>query len=154
MAFVFSRTYRRRKTYYVGYYVDGRLVRRRIGKSKTLADKARGEIEAKIERGDAGLLPRDYPVRKFFDEYLRRTEPHQSRSYHERNGLVVRNFTQFLDAKLPHLTKLSQIRPAVAEEYQRFRLAEGTGNAGKPVTKRTVNIEVSSLKTFLNQAVK
>jgi hypothetical protein len=38
------------------------LARKRIGRSKVLADKARGDIEARIERGEAGLLNRDYPI--------------------------------------------------------------------------------------------
>ncbi len=154
MAFIFCRKHKHGRTWYVGYYLDGRFVRKRIGRSKTLAEKARGDIEAKLERGEAGLLNRDYPIRKFFAEYLRRTETRQAPSYHRRNELVIRNFTRFLDRKLPYLSKLSQIRPAVIEQYQRFRLTEHTGNGRKPVTKRTVNIEVSSLKTFLNKAVK
>lgn len=154
MAFIFSRKNKRGKTWYVGYRVDGKLIRKRIGRSKALAEKARGDIEAKLERGEAGLLQKDYPIRKFFEEYLQRTEDRHSTSYHRRNELVVRNFTRFLDKKMAHLTKLSQIRPAVIEEYQRFRLTERTGNLHRPVTKRTVNIEVSTLKTFLNRAVK
>jgi len=74
MAFVFARKHKRGKTYYVGYYVDGRLVRRRIGRSKGLAETARGEIAARLERREADLLRQDYPIQKFFDEYRRRTE--------------------------------------------------------------------------------
>ena len=62
MAFVFPRKNKRGNTWYVGYYVNGRLARKRIGRSKVLADKARGDIEARIERGEAGLLNRDYPI--------------------------------------------------------------------------------------------
>jgi len=154
MASIFARKNKRGKTWYVGYYVDGKFVRKKIGRSKVLADKARGDIEAKIERGEAGLLRRDYPIRKFFQEYLERTQERHSVSYHRRNDLVTRNFTKFLDLKAPRLTRLSQVTLAIAEEYQRFRLAEPVKNGDRPVTKRTVNIEVSSLNTFLNQAVK
>jgi len=153
MAFVFSRQNKKSKTWYVGYYVYGKFVRRRIGYSKTLAQKACGEIEAKIERGEAGLMKKDYPIGRFFKEYLNRTEMRHSISYHKRNDVVIRNFKRFLDEKMPYLTRLSQIRPAIIEEYQRFRLSGKTVHDSKSVTKRTVNIEVSSLKTFLNQAV-
>ena len=60
MAFVFSRQNKKSKTWYVGYNVYGKFVRRRIGHSKTLAQKAYGEIEAKIERGEAGLMQKEY----------------------------------------------------------------------------------------------
>ncbi len=154
MAFLFARKHQRGKTWYVGYYVDGKLVRKKIGRSKTLAEKARGDIEARIERGEAGLLNRDYPIRRFFQEYLGRTKTRHSASYHDRNRRVIKQFERFLDAERPYLTRLSQLKHAVIEAYQRFRLNETVPNSGKPVKKRTVNIEVSSLKTFLNKAVK
>jgi len=154
MAFLFARKLRRGKTWYVGYYVDGRFVRKRIGRSKAIAEKARGDIEARLERGDAGLLNKDYPVFAFFHEYLRRTKGRHAPSYHNRNERVIAQFTRFLRAERPYLKKLSQVRPEVIEAYQRFRLAETAPRTGTPIKKRTVNIEVSSLKTFLNKAVR
>jgi len=154
MAFIFGRKHKRGKTWYVGYYVNGRFIRKRIGRSKTIAEKARGDIEARVERGEAGLLNRDYPILRFFEEYLRRTEATHSASYHNRNERVIKQFKRFLQAKRPYLMKLSQLRPDVIEEYQRFRMKEMTPHSNKPIKKRTINIEVSSLKTFLNKAVK
>lgn len=122
-----------------------------MDRSKVIAEKARGDIEAKVERGEAGLLNRDYPILSFFDEYLRRTEVSHSASYQSRNERVIRQFKRFLQAKRPYLAKLSQLRPEVMEEYQRFRLSEVVPNSGKPIKKRTVNIEVGSLNTFLNR---
>ena len=138
----------------MGYHVNGRFLRERVGRSKAIVEKARGDIEVRIERGEAGLLKRDYPIQNFFEEYLRRTEANNSNSYHSRNKRVIRQFKRFLQVKRPYLTKLSQLRPEVIEEYRRFRLSEVIPNSGKPIKKRTVNIEVSSLNTFLNKAVK
>lgn len=126
MAFLFSRQSKNTKTWYVGYYVDRKYVRKRIGRSKAFAEKACGEIEAKIERKEAGLLQKDYPLRHFFEEYLERTEMRHSASYQNRNDLVIRNFLRFIENCTPHLSKLSQIIPHVIEEYQRFRLSENT----------------------------
>lgn len=154
MAFVFSRENSRGKTWYVGYYVRHRFVRKRIGRSKTLARKACGDIEARLERGDAGLLKKDCHIQAFFDEYLRRTDGKHSASYHNRNGRVIKQFRRFLEKERPSLSRLSELRPDVIEEFQRFRLSESVPHSGKPIRKRTVNIEVSSLKTFLSKAVK
>jgi len=142
------------KTWYVGYYYKGRLVRKKVGRSKILAKKVQGDIEAKIERADVGLLKKDYPIDKFFDEFLAKTEGLQAATYHDRNRRVIKNFKRFLKAERPYLTKLSQLRPEVIEAYQRFRMKEVTPHRKKPIKKRTINIEVSSLKTFLNEAVK
>jgi len=152
MAFTFSRENSRGKTWYVGYYVNGRLIRKRIGRSKVLADKAKGDIEAKLERGEAGLLRKDYPVRKFFNLYLERTKGVHSSSYHNRSERVIRQFERFLDSDRPYLTKLSQVTPEVVEAYQRFRMQEVTPHGKTPIKKRTINLEVSSLRTFLNKA--
>lgn len=154
MAFLFARTLKRGKTWYVGYYVDGRFVRKRIGRSKAIAEKARGDIEARLERRDANLLNRDYPIAAFFDEYLKRTKGKHADGYHDRNRRVIEQFKRFLKAERPYLKKLSQIRPEVIEAYQRFRLSEVAPKTGTRIKKRTVNIEVSSLKTFLGKAVK
>jgi len=43
----------------VGYYVNGSFLRKRVGRSKAIKEKARGNIEAKVERGEKGLLNRD-----------------------------------------------------------------------------------------------
>jgi len=154
MAFLFARKLKRRNTWYVGYYVGGKFVRKRIGHSKTLAEKARGDIEARLERAEAGLLNKDYPTLTFFDEYLERTKDKHAPAYHNRNARVIKQFKRFLQSERPYLKKLSQIRPEVIEAYQRFRLAEVVPKTGKRIKKRTVNIEVSSLKTFLNKALK
>lgn len=153
IAFTFYRN-KHGKTWYVGYYADGRFVRKKVGRSKTLAEKARGDIEARIERGDVDLLNKNHPIRKFFDEYLEKTKVKHSASYHNRNRRIIEQFKKFLDMERPYLNKLSQIRLEVIEVYQRFRLNEVVPNSGKPIKKRTVNIEVSRLKTFLNKAVK
>jgi integrase len=154
MAFVFARKHSRGKTWYVGYYVNGKFVRRRVGRSKAIAGKALGDIEAKLARGEAGLINKDYPILDFFEEYLNRTKVRHSTSYHDRNRRVVKQFKKFLKEKRPYLTRISQLRPDVIEEFQRYRLAQVVENTGKPIKKRTVNIDVSSLKTFLNNAVK
>jgi hypothetical protein len=56
-----------------------------VGKSKNIAKKVAGEIEAQLERKDANLKPRDYDIKKFFSEYLEFTQKNISPNYHRRN---------------------------------------------------------------------
>jgi hypothetical protein len=107
VAFIFARKHKNGKTWYVGYYYNGKLVRRKVGRSKTLAKKVQGDIEAKIERADVDLLNKDYPIGRFFEEYVARTEGIHSASYHDRNSRVIKNFQRFLDTERPYLLKLS-----------------------------------------------
>jgi integrase len=117
VAFVFARENSRRKTWYVGYCVKHRFVRKRIGRSKALAEKARGDIEARLERGEAGLLRKDCHIQAFFEEYLRRTDGKHSASYHNRNGRVIEQFRRFLEEE----------RPSLTEEEARTLLTEANG---------------------------
>ncbi len=48
MAFLFSRENQKAKTWYVGFYVDGKFVRKRIDKSKALAEKACGKRSSQV----------------------------------------------------------------------------------------------------------
>ncbi len=70
MAFLLPKKNKKSTTWYVGYYVDGKFIRKRIGKSKTLAKKARGEIEAKLELGEAGLIKKDLKLTQHFKEII------------------------------------------------------------------------------------
>ena len=153
---LFSRSTQSGKTWYVGWRDRcGKYQRRRVGKSRTLARKLAGDIEAKLERGEAGLDKKDYLIEKFCDEYLKRTEPRLSASYHKRNGEILEHFLRFLkEGKHGHIKHLSQMTSAVLEEYQVFRTKETAPRTKKPITRRTINIEVGSLKTALNKAVK
>ncbi len=74
------------------YYVNGRVIQKKVGKSKTMAKKVAGEIEAKLERKDANLEPRDYDLRIFFQEYLDCTQNNISHSYHRRNETIIKHF--------------------------------------------------------------
>ncbi|MEK7449665.1 MAG: tyrosine-type recombinase/integrase [Planctomycetota bacterium] len=153
MAAIITRKHKKKTTYYVAYYVDGKLVRRRVGRSYALAQKLKGDIEAKLERKESGLVPKDYDIRKFFDEYLRRTQDQQSAEYYKRNQTVINNFLNFLEKKHPYIAKLSRVTPGVIEDYKIFRRSLLSEDGTHKIKKRTINLEVSSLKTYLNKAV-
>ena len=155
-AHLLSRSTKSGKTWYVGWRdKNGKYRRKKVGKSKTLAKKLAGDIEAKLERGDAGLEKKDFAIKTFFDDYQNRTKSRLSASYHRRNSEVLGHFLRFLrEGMYSHIKHLTQMTPIIIEEYQSFRMKERAPRTKKAITKRTVNIEVSSLKTALNKAVK
>jgi len=70
MASIFARKRKSGNTWYLQYYVDGKVIQKKVGKSKRMAQQLAGEIEARQERKDANLEPRDYDLKQFFQEYL------------------------------------------------------------------------------------
>ncbi|MBI5554800.1 MAG: site-specific integrase, partial [Elusimicrobia bacterium] len=153
MASIFARKRKNGNCWYVQYYIDGKVIQKRVGKSKKLAQQVAGEIEAKQERKDANMEPRDCELKKFFAEYMAFTENNDSPKYHRRNEITVRHFMDFLEKKHPRISRLSQLSLKLFEEYMTWRLGQSR-NGGKPIKKRTVNLEISALKTFFNKAMK
>ena len=62
--------YKRGKVWYLTAYVNGRRARKRIGKSKKLAEPAREDIEVRIAKGELDWEEvRDSNFREFTDGY-------------------------------------------------------------------------------------
>jgi len=82
-----------------------------------------------MERGQVGLPNKDYPIGKFFDEYLEKTKVKHSASCHDRNRRVIKQFTRFLDTERPYLNKLSQIRPAILARQESYNQVDNDHEA-------------------------
>jgi len=136
------------KSWWVDYRVNGKRFRKRIGRSKRIAELALKDIEVKIAKRRAGLetlthkpLP-DYI--KEFEEYLTyHVKPRTKQRYME----AVRYLKAHLAENYPYLRLVSDITSQVIESYKIKRL-----NLGKKPA--TVNNELTSLKRFFSIAQK
>ncbi|MBI5789118.1 MAG: hypothetical protein HZA78_09720 [Candidatus Schekmanbacteria bacterium] len=124
MASIFARKRKNGSCWYVQYYVDGKVIQKRVGKSKKLAQQVAGEIEAKQERKDANMEPRDCDLRGFLAEYMECTRNTNSPNYHRRNQITVNNFLAFLDKKRPRIKQLTHLNLKLFEEYMFWRLKQ------------------------------
>jgi integrase len=154
MASIVKRVHKHRTTYYLAYHIEHRLVRKRVGTSLALARKALGELEAKIERKDSGLAPKDQDLTAFFSEYFERTRPAHVESYQRRLAQVKNNFEEFLAARHNGINRLSQITMTLVEEYKDYRIGKLIPQGTRRIKKRTLNLEVVALKGMLNKAVR
>lgn len=140
-----SRIYRREGKkgayWYLDYSVGGRRVRKRVGRSKKLADLALADVQVKLERGELGFQAKDKNLADFFAEYLDYAKTNKSRGSYVRNEIVLRTFREFVKVE-----RLRGITPQVIEGYKKFR-AEGGTKAS------TINTELNTLKAALNRAV-
>lgn len=140
-----SRIYRREGKkgayWYLDYAVDGRRVRKRVGKSKKLADLALADIQVKLERKELGFQTKDKNLSDFIVEYLDYAKTNKSRGSYVRNEIVLRTFTGFAKVE-----RLRGITPQLIEGYKKFRSEGGT-------MASTINTELNTLKAALNRAV-
>ena len=133
--------YKRGEIYYLDYYVDGKRIRRRIGKSKTLAQKA---LEAR--KGD--VIRREYkiPLKKekiLFEEfakiYLDYVKGYKKSA--RSDGTSLRNMMPYFKGK-----RLETIHPFAIETFKIKRRKE--------VKPASVNRELACLKHMFNMAIK
>ena len=127
--------------WYLDYQVEGRRVRKRIGKSKRIAELALADIEVKLERKEAGFAIKDRALPAFIEEYLRYAEANKAKKSYERDVLTLKHFTGFIEAD-----KLSGVTATKLEAYKAHRRENGA----KPAT---LNRELNTIKAMFNKAV-
>ncbi|MDE2489809.1 MAG: hypothetical protein KGM24_03115, partial [Elusimicrobia bacterium] len=71
MARLYQRKGKKGLYWYLDYAVDGRRLRKRVGKSKRLAELALADIQVKLERKELGFAVKDRPLKDFIAEYLK-----------------------------------------------------------------------------------
>lgn len=127
--------------WYLDYAVDGRRVRKRVGKSKKLAELALADVQVKLERRELGFQAKDKNFPDFIAEYLDYAKTNKSRGSYVRNEIVLRTFREFAKVE-----RLRAITPQLIESYKKFRSEGGTKAS-------TINTELNTIKAALNRAV-
>ena len=132
--------------YFVDYRVNGRRVRKAIGKSRKTAELALKDIEVKIERQEIGFIEKDSELNKLFEEYLAYSKVHHAPSSQKRYRAILDNFKAFL-IKFPFIKKVSQLDNKFFEDYQSFR-------KGQEAANKTINNELICLKAMFYLGMK
>jgi len=139
-----ARIYKRKDIWYVDYHYKDRRFRKRIGKSKKIAEFALKDIEVKITKDELGILKRKVRIEKFIAEYLAYIKVNKRGKTANRYREIIEHFRNFTQEN--KIIILSEIEPSFIEKYKQERL-----KAIKPIT---VNYELRLLKAFFTQALK
>jgi integrase len=153
---IMGRIYFRKKraglvTWYVDYIYQGQRFRRKVGPSKKLAEIALKDIEVKIAKNEYNLAPSEMTLEDFLGEFDRYSTVNHALESYRRYRNIVNNFRIFLGQKCA--MKLSQLTPKLFEDYKIWR-------RNQPLHKNivaktnTVNMEIKTLRTILNYAIK
>ncbi|MFH1692095.1 MAG: tyrosine-type recombinase/integrase [Candidatus Omnitrophota bacterium] len=136
----------RNGNYFIDYRVNGRRFRKKVGRSKRIAELALKDIEVKVAKGELGFEVKDSDLEKLFVEFLQYSQTNHAPSSQKRYRAILDNFKSFLK-NYPYLTKISHLMPKLFEDYKAFRKENEAAN-------KTVNIELQTLGTMLNLAIK
>ncbi|MDE2291477.1 MAG: tyrosine-type recombinase/integrase, partial [Elusimicrobia bacterium] len=138
---LYSREGKRGTVYYADYIQDGLRVRKRLGRSKRLAELALADIEVKLERKELGFAAKDRKLAAFVEEYLNYAKGNKAPQSYQRDILTLRHFTDFIA-----VDKLSAVTASRLEAYKTHRREQGA----KP---STLNRELNTIKAMFNKAV-
>lgn len=162
-----GRIYQRGDIYYIDYSVNGLRIRKKISKSKRVAELALKDIEVKLAKGEIGIVENDYTIPEFFQEYLVFSKTNHSDKTFLRYRAIIDHFLHFLE-RYPRIHHLSDLNPKLFEDYKTWRKTKHVMPNGQPVPEgkpvpktarlgakaNTINMELGTLRTILNQAIK
>jgi integrase len=131
------------KTYFIDYILDGKRVRRTLGKNKKIAQLATKEIEVKLAKQQLGFDTVNKPFSAILKEYLEFSEQTKSHATYVRDDCSrLTTFSNYLENPDIPIRKIPQ---RLVEQYLSHRLT-----LVKPVT---VKGDLKTLKAFFNKAV-
>jgi len=161
-----GQTRKRGGFWYVDLRIKGKRYRRRIGKSKQLAELALKDLEVKAERNQIGFLDRkETCVKTFLEDYLQYSLTNHRISTTVRYRSAIKNFREFIE-KIPQVVNLRDISSEMLERYKQHRKTSEISKNGKKgaLTKKTtlkkgaksytVNFELGTLRTIFNLAIR
>jgi integrase len=153
--------------WYVDFYVGSKRYRKRISKSKALAELALKDFEVKAERNQLGFLEKkEISLGEFVKQFLAYSATNNRSSTTNRYRSAIDNFLKFIKTETK-VVRLGDVTHETLEKYKAWRksvpVAKNGGNperVKKPGAVRkgaksyTVNFELTTFKTMFILAVK
>jgi len=136
------RIYQRKSVWYIDYSLNGRRVRKKVGRSKKMAELALKETELRIAKGEfLGVAePKKLVFDKLCDEYLQFSKANKRPASHRRDTISVMHLCVTF-----HERFIASISTSDLEQYKNLRRKE--------VSPATVNRELSCIKHMFNKAI-
>lgn len=138
-----AKIYKRNKIWYLTYYYKGKRYRKKISRSKRIAEIALSDVEVRIDREDIGLTSRrNITFKRLAQEYLAYSKVNKSQSSYERDILIInKHALSYFGERL-----VRNITPMMIEEYIIKRSSK--------VKESTVNRELNTIFNLFHKAVK
>ncbi len=138
-----ARIFKRNKVWYLDYHYKGKRCRKRISKSKRIAEIALSDVEVRIDREEIGLAAtRNITFKELADEYLEYSRVNKSERSYERDVLILKKHALSYFGEMI----VKEITPKMIEAYIIERSSE--------VKESTVNRELNTIFNLFNKAVK
>jgi integrase len=135
--------YRKQGTWWIDWYEGGQRRRKKTRAStKTEAKKMLEQVRARITPRDLGLFDPKLKCAELVTRYLEALKGTRAHHTWRRAYTALRNFFSWCPVK-----QVAKLTPELFQRYAGLRKSKG-------IAVRTINIELSALKTSLNWGVK
>jgi integrase len=129
--------------YYTDFYFRGKRIVRKIPGGiahQGFAQQWENNFKLRLLKGEIGLTASNPDLPSLTEEYLRYSQTNKAPSSYRRDELALRTFQT-----TSGIIKFIDLSPQAVERYKAER--------SRTVSKRTVNLEITVLKTMLNRCV-
>jgi integrase len=135
--------YEKQGSWWIDWYEGGRRRRKETNaRTKTEAKKLLGQVKAKLLPRDLGLFDPKLSCAELVTRYLEAKKNVSAEQTWSRAEIALRNFFTWCPVK-----RVMKLTPELFDRYVGYRKGQGVG-------VRTINIELTNLKTCLNWGVK
>jgi len=152
--------YKRNNVWYVDFRDNGRRVRRRIGRSKKVAQLTLQDAEVKAAREEFGFALTKVPLGEFLNSFLEYSRATHRPTTTDRYRAVIDHFRRFLQST-PKVANVADVTAEVVDRYKVYRKNgngdgdDGAGHGNQRTAKsRTINFEIDTLRLIFNLAIK
>ena len=139
--------YKRGATWYIGYYYNGKRIRKAIGPLKKEAQAALGKIKAEIREGrhfEKKHIPQT-TMEELIEKYMEWAKP--KKSFASSHAIYVRPVEEHFRGKI-----LSEITEYDVESFRAIRIDTPT-RFGRKRSASTLNHELTMVKQLFNKAI-
>ena len=140
MARIYSWAGKKGTYWYLDYTVDGRRVRKRVGRSKKLADLALADVQVKLERRELGFAQTDKKLAELIEEYLKHIRANGVEVTSALTLAALEKFKGFVE-----VDRLKNITHLQIEKYKNWRR--------ETLLPSSVNRELAVIKAMFNRGV-
>ncbi|OGR98500.1 MAG: hypothetical protein A2V88_06015 [Elusimicrobia bacterium RBG_16_66_12] len=141
MARIYQRQGKKGAYWYLDYAVDAKRIRKRVGRSKKLAELALADVQVKIERREIGFAHTDKKLDDLISEYLGHVKANGIAYSHDLSAAVLARFKGFVETE-----RLKNINHLQIEKYKNWRREGG-------LLPSSVNRELAVIKAMFNRGV-
>jgi len=159
--------YKRNNIWYVDVRVKGKRVRKRVGRSKKIAQLALHDAEVKIAKDEFGFTKNDIALDKFFKRFLEYSRASHRQASTDRYRAVVDHFVVFLKSN-GNAVFISEINTEIIDRYKVWRRSSLVNANGQSIDSKdeiskqtrkgarahTINFELDTLRLIFNLAIR